>query len=262
MSTNRKLVVANWKAYVTSRKDTEALFRAVTKSYAKLPAKTRPELVFCPPFPYLAQVSGFRFQDIRFGAQDVFWEEKGAYTGEVTASMLKDLGVTHVIIGHSERRKHMGETDEMVNKKILAALKAKLRVILCVGEWQQPRTPEDEKTALDYVKAQLEKDLARINASAMKNVTIAYEPVWAIGTGIPDTPREAAEVILFIRRVLAKQYGAEIARKTQILYGGSVNAENVVSFIREKTIDGMLVGGASIKSSEFIKILESLARTD
>jgi len=188
---------------------------------------------------------------LAFGAQNCHWEVNGAYTGEVSALMLADLGVNYVILGHSERRQFLGETDEIINSKIKSALKAKLKPILCVGE----RAGEEMNLV---VEAQLQKNLSGLNVSQMKEVTIAYEPVWAIGTGNPCLPDNAQSSALFIRRTLTRLYSRFLADKIPLLYGGSVDAQNAADYIKIAGLDGWLVGGASLEVKEFAGIIQSV----
>ena len=179
------------------------------------------------------------------GAQDLFWEEKGAFTGEISPLMLKNLGCEYVIIGHSERRK-LGETDEMINKKIKAAIKAKLKPILCIGETEMGRK---SGRTFEVLKNQLKKAFNNLTIEQFSNLTIAYEPIWAIGTGNPCLPVDAKKVFLFMQKLFGK---------TPVLYGGSVNSENAINYIREVGFSGLLVGGASLDAKEFIRIVKGL----
>ncbi|PIY90762.1 MAG: triose-phosphate isomerase [Candidatus Nealsonbacteria bacterium CG_4_10_14_0_8_um_filter_35_10] len=183
---------------------------------------------------------------IKLGAQDCFWEKKGAYTGEISPTMLKDLGCQYVLLGHSER-KRLGETDEIINKKLKAALSAKLNPIFCLGETEKER---DEGEIQNILKSQLEKGLNKISKKEIKNIVIAYEPVWAIGTGNPCHPSEAKKVLLFLRKFF---------KKNLILYGGSVNSKNATPYIKEAKFQGLLIGGASLNAKEFIKIVKNLS---
>jgi len=198
-------------------------------------------------------MSSNRASSIRFGAQDCFWEQQGAYTGEISPLMLKDLGCQYIIIGHSERRQYFQETDEMINQKIKAALKARLKPILCLGE--------EIKNSTDYlvIEQQLKKALTRVSAGRIRDIVIAYEPVWAIGTGQPCLPDEAMKTALFIRKILTKLYSRKIAEQVRVLYGGRVTAENAADYVRGARMDGLLVGGASLNATEFIKIVEAVA---
>ena len=191
--------------------------------------------------------------DIALGAQNVFWEDAGAFTGEISASMLKDLGVTYVIIGHSERRQYFHETNETVNKRLRAALKHGITPIVCVGENLSQR--ESNKT-FDIIKDHCEGSLSGLSADEMGKVVVAYEPVWAIGTGKTATPQQAQEVHVFIRQLLEKMFNSEIANSVRIQYGGSVTPDNIVSLMAQADIDGALVGGASLKAPSFAAIVK------
>ena len=236
-----KLVVANWKCNPTTLKEAKALFDAVRKG-----AKGA-EVVVCPPFVYLPL-----FKGLPLGAQNCLWEEKGAYTGEISPLMLKNMGIEYVIIGHSERRKHFGETDEQINKKINKASAAGLKVIFCIGETEAERSAGKKNEVLER---QIKTGLAGISNS--EDIIIAYEPVWAIGTGNNCSVQETKQSIEFIRETLVLS-GVE-GQNIRILYGGSVNGENSGPYIKEAGANGLLVGGASLKADEFIKIVRSAA---
>jgi len=212
------------------------------------------DIVLCPPFTALADVADtLTDTNILLGAQNIFWEDAGAFTGEISGPMLKDLGVTYVIIGHSERRQYFHETNETVNKRLRAALKNGLLPIVCVGENLAQR--EANKT-FDIIKDHCEGSLKGLSVEEMKNVVLAYEPVWAIGTGKTATPQQAQEVHLFIRQLLEKMFNAEIASSVRIQYGGSVTPDNVISLMAQQDIDGALVGGASLKAPSFAAIVK------
>jgi len=219
------------------------------------------DIVVCAPFTALTETGkAVAGSNIALGAQDLFWEEKGAYTGEVSAAMLKDAGCAYVIIGHSERRKYFGETNETVNKKLNAALKAGLLPIVCVGEQLEDR--EGGKT-FDVVGDHVENSLKGLSKAEMLNVTLAYEPVWAIGTGKTATPEQAEEVHGFIRGVLKKIFGDDTAAAVRIQYGGSVTSDNVEGLMKKENIDGALVGGASLKVDKFsVLVKKSNAATE
>jgi triosephosphate isomerase len=210
-----------------------------------------------PPFVYLqAVVKALSRSDIAVGAQDVFYEREGAFTGEVSASMLKDVGCTYALCGHSERRHVIGETDEMVNKKVTAAIGGGLLPILCVGELIAER--QASKTA-EVVTRQMQKGLAGLSGEKLSAVTMAYEPVWAIGTGLTATPQQAQEVHALIRKLLGEMYDAQLAEEIRILYGGSVKPSNAADLMREQDVDGLLVGGASLKAEDFVAIIKAAA---
>ncbi len=243
-----KLIVANWKAYVTSAAEAKALADATAKAKAKKDAK----VVLCPPFVFLPLLK--KSPKFSLGAQDVFWKPHGPYTGEVTTDMLERLLVKYVIVGHSERRNHLGETDEMVQGKVAAARAAGREVILCVGE----KTRDDPKSIPSLVAAQVKYALEGLPKSDVEHVIVAYEPVWAIGTGIPDNPDDALSAALYIRKVVSGMYDAKTARALKVLYGGSVDARNVASFVNQEGIDGVLIGKASTNKREFAEILKAL----
>lgn len=251
----KKLIIANWKMNPQTGKEARQIFDLLTKNLKLITNNKKlknTEIVVCPPFVYLPLLSVISHKSsVNLGAQDVFWEDKGAYTGEISATMLKDLKCSYVIVGHSERRK-LGETDEMVNKKVSAALKAKLNVILCVGEHYR----ENHNEIPNVVEGQIASALANVPKSAINKITVAYEPVWAIGTGIPDTPEGAMMAAVLIRKIAVGIFG-QSAKNLRVVYGGSVNAENAGSFINHEGIDGVLVGGASLDSQEFAKTIGS-----
>ena len=246
----KKFIIANWKAYITAQKQAKDMLATVVK--AKLSKGA--EVVVCPPFPFLSLFPKTKSSIFSLGAQDVFWESEGAYTGAVTLAMLRDFGVSHVIIGHSERRHFAMESDEVVNRKVRAALQAGLRVILCVGEKER----EDSRAIPEIVGAQVKSALADVPAPHMKNLFIAYEPIWAIGTGVADTPNDALSASLYIRKVVGDLYGNKIGMALKVLYGGSVNAKNAGLFMNQSGIDGVLVGKASTDKKEFLQILDSI----
>jgi triosephosphate isomerase len=213
------------------------------------------EVVLCPPFPNLEAVR--RVIDgsaLQLGAQNVFWEQAGAFTGEVSAPMLRAVGCEWVIVGHSERRRKMGETSEMVNRKLKAALHEGLQVILAVGETREERYAGHTELILE---SQLRQSLADVASGDMERVVIAYEPVWAIGTGDTATPGQAREAHAFVRLILGRRFSEEIAATVRIQYGGSVTAQNAAELLAEPGIDGALVGGASLKAADFAAIVSA-----
>jgi len=242
-------IAGNWKMNKTVGEAVEL----VNRLKASISGVEGVEVAVAPPFTALDAVhKELEGSSIRLAAQNLYWEEKGAYTGEISPLMLKELGCQYVIIGHSERRQFFGETDETVNKRIKAALKQGLDPIFCIGETLKER--EEEKTFL-VIGSQLEGGLKGIEEEEMKRMVIAYEPVWAIGTGKTATPQQAEEVHHSIRQRLEKLYGREIAEGIRIQYGGSVTPENVKGLMSHKNIDGALVGGASLKSETFSKVV-------
>ncbi len=211
------------------------------------------DVVICPPFTALAEVAEvLNESDISLGAQNMHWQDEGAFTGEVSALMLKEAGCRYVIIGHSERRQFFGETNETVNKKINAALKHGLSPIVCVGENLKER--ENNKT-FDVIEDHIKNGLAGLNPDDILKIVIAYEPVWAIGTGKTATPAQAQEAHKFIRDLLKKMYSEEISSNVRIQYGGSVKPENALELMQQPDVDGALVGGASLKIDSFTAIV-------
>ncbi|MBE3577229.1 MAG: triose-phosphate isomerase [Limnochordales bacterium] len=241
------LLAANWKMYKTAE-DAAAFVRDFLPRVAGLSGI---EIALCPPFTALTTVAHeVRGSGIAVGAQDMFWEEAGAYTGEISPGMLVAAGCRYVIIGHSERRQYFGETDETVNRKVLAALRRGLRPIVCVGESLSQR---EAGTTEEVVKSQVKAALAGVRPEAACEIVIAYEPIWAIGTGRNATGVEANRVIGLIRRQIAELYPAnpEVPAQLRIQYGGSVKPENIVEFMSQPEIDGGLVGGASLDPAGF-----------
>ncbi|MFA5084614.1 MAG: triose-phosphate isomerase [Candidatus Paceibacterota bacterium] len=258
-----KLIIANWKMNPDSLKEAESIFDS-SKKEAKIAKNI--ELVVCPPFVYLSNLK--QVKNLKLGAQNCFWENQGAYTGEVSPLMLKNLGVEYVIIGHSERRNYMRESDEMVSKKIKIVFENKLIPVLCVGETMEQRARGIEK---NVVKEQLQRDLVCLTRNSClagrqaklktKNFIVAYEPVWAIGTGNYCQPEEAAEMIRFIKEILILNLGQPTGGgNIKVLYGGSVSSENIANYLKYSEIDGALVGGASIKINEFKKLINEVSK--
>lgn len=211
------------------------------------------EILICAPFTALyALKTVLKGSKIKLGAQNMHFEESGAYTGEVSPLMLKEIGVDYVLIGHSERRQYFNENDEFLNKKIKSALKHGIKPILCVGETLEQRDANIEK---ETVKAQIDNGFKGIDASSFKDIAVAYEPIWAIGTGKTATSEQAQEMILHIRNVIKELYSEEISESVRIQYGGSVKASNTPEIMAKPDIDGALVGGASLKAEEFIGII-------
>lgn len=243
------VIAGNWKLYKT----TAEAVALVNELIPRIKGTTGVEVVIAPVFTVLSSVSqAIADSDIRLAAQDCFWEEEGAYTGEVSPKMLLDAGCSHVVIGHSERRQYFGETDETVNRKIKAALAAGLTVIFCIGETLAEREAEQTFAVL---KRQLTGGLAGIDALQLASVIIAYEPVWAIGTGKTATNDQAQEAHAFIRGVVTDLYDPQAAERIRVLYGGSVKPENIKGLMAQQDIDGALVGGASLKADSFAAIV-------
>jgi len=244
----RKLIAGNWKMN-TDRAAAVALAKGILGGVDKYKAV---DLLVCPPAVYLAEVGEVvAGSSVALGAQNMYHEANGAFTGELSAAMLKDVGCTYVILGHSERRHILGETDADVNKKTRAALAAGLVPIVCVGELLEQR--EACKTA-QVIKSQFEGSLAGVTADQIERTVLAYEPVWAIGTGKVATPDQAEEVHADLRRLLVERYNERSAALVRILYGGSVKASNAGELLAQPNIDGALVGGASLKADEFLGI--------
>ncbi|MFM8540650.1 MAG: triose-phosphate isomerase [Nitrospira sp.] len=244
----RHLIVANWKMHKTA---VEAA--AYVRRLAPLVRQAaHTEIVLAPPFTALSVASVPAGRRFAFAAQNLHWEDAGAFTGEVSARMLVALGCTYVIVGHSERRRLCGEDDSVINKKILAATGHGLRPILCIGESPAERR-QGQTTRV--VTRQLQKGLRGITSQDARLLTIAYEPVWAIGTGIAASPEHIHAVHLTIRACLVKKWGARVANRMRILYGGSVNPDNVVAFVQSPEVDGVLVGGACLDPRTFAKIV-------
>lgn len=251
-----KLIIANWKMNPQKENEALRLFDSVSKAVLKL---KNINLIFCPPFVWLDSISqkfrGFKGKNIFLGAQDIFWVNPpvggppagGAFTGEISAGMLKSLGCKYVIVGHSERRWIIGETNQIINKKLTAVLNSDLIPILAVGEKNR------DQNFLKFLKNQLKESLGDLNSSQIKKIIFAYEPVWAIGTGVPDKPKDTIVAVNFIRKFLAERYNGI---NVSILYGGSVTSKNAGEFLKNSEIDGALVGGASLDAKEFIKILK------
>ena len=218
-------------------------------------AGSKVDVAVCPPFVYLQQVSkALQSSHVALGSQDIYFEQKGAFTGEISAAMLKDVGCTYALCGHSERRHVIGETDELINKKVHAAILGGLLPILCVGELLEER--KANKTD-EVVTRQMKKGLAGLTPEKMSAVTIAYEPVWAIGTGLTATPQQAQEVHAMIRKLVAQMYDRKIADAIRIQYGGSVKADNAGELMAQEDLDGLLVGGASLKAEDFVAIVKA-----
>ncbi len=248
----KTFIIANWKCNPTTLKKTKTLFDSIKKQSNKT-KKGNNEIVICPPLVYLPTINA-KPTNIKLGAQNCYWEENGAFTGETSPLMLKDLKCKYVFVGHSERRKYFNETDEKINKKIEAIIKAKMIPILCVGETKEEK--KQEKTQ-QILKTQLKIALKGVKLKNTK-LCIAYEPVWALGTGKACNPDEAKKINLLIKKIITQLYNPSIAKKLPVLYGGSVNSKNANAFIKEACMDGLLIGGASLDAREFSKIISSI----
>jgi triosephosphate isomerase len=273
---NKPLVIGNWKSNPATLQEAKRLFNLIKKGTKNF---HNAEVVICPPFVYLLALGASAFAKgyggLALGSQDCFWEEKGPFTGEISPLMLKNLGCEYVIIGHSERRKNLNETDEMINKKIKAALKAGLKPILCIGETEEEKRQGKTKQVL---KTQLKNSLKGVlnlkskihvpyrpvlsgkgRAGAGLNLIVMYEPVWAISTSSFQkncSPKEALSAILFLKKIIAQIFNKKIAKNISFVYGGSVNSQNAADFLRKKEINGVLPGAASLNADEFVSIVK------
>lgn len=246
----KKIIVGNWKMNPRSMKEAEKLFSDVAKGISGL---KKTEAVICAPFIYLEKLKKLS-KTISLGAQDAFWDEVGAFTGEVSAEMLYNLGVKYVILGHSERRA-LGENNSDVNKKIKASLVAGLRPILCVGE----SVRDENHGYFSLVKNQLEECLAGISKNSISKIIIAYEPVWAISSTVnrkDATSDDSREMTIFIRKILSDKFGKEASRM-RIIYGGSVNEKDAEDFLKDGGVDGLLAGRASLTAEKFVQIVKT-----
>lgn len=247
----RKIIVAgNWKMN-TSRKEAKELFLAIQENAEK--SKNLESVLIFPPFPFLSELKDLRkkmFIDV--GSQNIASESKGAFTGEVSAAMIKSTDINYTLIGHSERRQYFFESPEILKRKVDLALENDLKVIFCCGELLQERK---EGRQNDVIYSQIKESLFHLDVSSMSNIIIAYEPVWAIGTGETATSSQAEEMHAFIREKIFSKYGKEVSDEMHILYGGSCNSANAKELFTLKNVDGGLIGGASLKADEFLKII-------
>ena len=242
-------IAGNWKMFKTKA---EAI--AFAEEFRELYKDTDVQPAICAPFTNLeALKEAFAGTEIKVGAQNVHFADEGAFTGEISVSMLEEIGVDFCIVGHSERRQYFGETDETVNKKLKKLFEGPIRPILCVGESLEER---DADKAFDVVGGQIKADLEGIDAADVKKLVIAYEPIWAIGTGRTATPDQAEEMCAFIRKTLIEIYGEEVSDEVIIQYGGSVKPANATEIMNMDEIDGALVGGASLKPEDFMEIID------
>ncbi len=256
------LIVANWKMNPQTLREAKQLFDLVKKGVKNI---KKAEVVICPPYTQFSifppkadqpEAGNSQFSNnIKLGAQDVFREKEGAYTGEISPLMLKDAGCQYVIVGHSERRKYFEETNETINKKLKAVLEEKLNPILCIGETQQQR---DKGETDQILKKQIKTALKKVSSSKFSKITIAYEPIWAIGTGEPCDVEEAQKIGLLIRKIISGIYNRPVSKNLRILYGGSVDSKNAAGYIKEAGLQGLLIGGASLKAKEFVKIVKTV----
>jgi len=248
----RFLIAGNWKMN-TTRQSGVALAGELAAVVPQ--AEAGVEVLVCPPYPYLLAVGEtLAGSAVHLGAQDAYFEAPGAFTGEIAVDMLRDCGCRYVILGHSERRHVMGETDAIINRKVRAAVAGGLAAVLCVGELLSERQSGQTEEVLDR---QMEGGLAGVSEAEAAQVVIAYEPVWAIGTGVTATPEQAESAHEHLRKWLARRYTPAFSEKVRILYGGSVKADNAETLLGQPNVDGALVGGASLKSSTFVPIIEA-----
>ena len=246
----KPMMIANWKMNKT-RDEALSFIYAVNEV---LPSSEKVGTVVCAPAIVLRDLVKRQGDNLRIGAENMHYEESGAFTGEISPSMLTTTGVEYVIIGHSERRQYFNETDETVNKKLHAAMKHGLKPILCIGETLEQR---ESGVTHDILKGQLTADLAGLTAENMENVIIAYEPIWAIGTGKTASPEDANEACGFVRNVVKELFNAAVAEETVVLYGGSMKPANVDALLAQSDIDGGLVGGASLEAESFLKLVNA-----
>ena len=249
----KKIVAGNWKMNMDLAEG--LAFAESIKNYFREKPSEKAEIILCTPFIHLAGLSGLLKDDkIAFGAQNCAYESSGAFTGEVSASMIKSTGAEYVIIGHSERRTYYHENDEILNRKTILAINSGLKVIFCCGEVLQER---EKGIHFSVVQRQLEKGLFTFSEEEFRKVIIAYEPVWAIGTGLTATPEQAQEMHKYIRDLIMKKYGADCADRVSIVYGGSCKPSNAAEIFSRIDVDGGLIGGASLKKEDFCAIVEA-----
>ena len=250
MTVRQKFIVGNWKMHTTAL-EAQHLAKGVLDGFGGADHVT---VVLCPPFPYLALVGDMlKGSEIQLGAQNMYPDKQGAYTGEVSPTMLLDLGCRYVILGHSERRHKLGESDAFINQKVECALAAGLEAILCVGETLEQRKAKHTEAVLD---SQLSQGLANVPPEFLSRLSIAYEPVWAIGNALHhESPEQAQDVLVLVRKKLSEICGDTWAHQMPVHYGGSVDPDNAAAFLGQRGLDGVLIGGASLKADEFLAII-------
>ena len=249
----KKIVAGNWKMNKTFQEADDLLFEIADELNVK--GRGEVDVIICPPFPYLEMAYDIASDnDFLVGAQNFSQWESGAYTGEISASMLHSMGITHSILGHSERRTYFGETDKVIAKKVDLALQHNVIPIYCCGEVLAER---EAGRHFDVVRQQVDEALFHLGKEAIQMVIVAYEPVWAIGTGVTASPEQAQEMHAFIRELFTQKYGEEVSAEISILYGGSCNAKNAAELFSNPDVDGGLIGGASLKASDFVAIVNS-----
>lgn len=250
----KNIVAGNWKMHKTLE-ESQALITEI-RGIVRDEIRGNTQVILCPPFTsLLAAMRLLEGTDIAFGAQNCHFEDQGAFTGEISASMIKSTGAQYVIIGHSERRQMFGETNEITAKKAKIALRQGLNVIFCVGETLEQR---EDKSYFRVVENQLQEGLFALDRKEFSHVIVAYEPVWAIGTGLTASPEQAQEMHAYIRKVIGTHYNDEIAESTSVIYGGSVKPENAQELFGQKDIDGGLIGGAALKARDFVDIVKAV----
>lgn len=249
MKNRKKIVVGNWKMNVQTVAEAKEIVRTVKRKTVKI---RKTDIVFCPPVIYLSSLSSLASGKYKLGVQNVFYGEGGPYTGEISAAQLKQFKISHVILGHSERRK-MGETDEIIVRKVSAVLRAGQTPILCIGE----SVHDDEGEYLSFLKNQLTNSLAGISKGMISDVVIAYEPIWAVGGKLAMSPRDVHETTLYIKKCLREMFGS-YAESVFILYGGSVNLENAGEIIHDGFVDGLLIGKESLEADDFSEIIKKI----
>ena len=248
----KKIIVGNWKMN-TELNEGIKLADSINKHLIN--SACNATVVLCPPFTHLASISEtIKGGSVFVGAQNCAFEASGAFTGEISAAMIKSTGAEYVMIGHSERRIHYNESDKVLNKKVALALNAGLKVIFCCGEILKER---EENRLFEVVKRQIEEGFSNIDIEQMSNVIIGYEPVWAIGTGLTATPEQAQEMHAFIRKLITEKYGNSVGNNLPILYGGSCKPSNAGEIFSQPDVDGGLIGGAALKTEDFIGIIEA-----
>lgn len=253
----KKIVAGNWKMNMDYTLGMSLFSEVVNMVHDEV--RGEQEVIVCPPFIHLHSLVQLKKSNVNvsIGAQNCHHKDSGAYTGEIAASMIKSVGAEYVILGHSERRQYFDETDEVLSEKVKAALKYGLQPIFCIGESLEERNSEKH---FEVIKLQLEKGLFDLSETDFQRIVIAYEPVWAIGTGLTATPQQAQEVHAFIRNEIAERYSAALAEEISILYGGSCNPKNAAELFSQADIDGGLIGGASLKSRDFTDIVKTFNR--
>lgn len=249
----KHIVAGNWKMN-TSFEEALGLFTEV-KNIVKDELQPGVEVIVCPPFTSLYSIKQLNDSEIKLGSQNICWEEKGAFTGEVSAAMVRSVGCTHVILGHSERRQYFAESSSVLSKKVNLALEHGMIPVFCIGETLAEREKGEH---ISIIKTQLSEALFHLDAGQFSKVVLAYEPVWAIGTGLTASPEQAQEIHAEIRSAVASQFDASLADKISILYGGSCNAKNANDLFSQPDIDGGLIGGAALKARDFIDIARAL----